>query len=47
MLNDTYIGSFSVMLFLVKNANSVLEVGSACYQVKPKVIKPIALGPLH
>jgi len=29
VLNDTYIGSFAVILFPVKNAHSDLEVGCA------------------
>jgi hypothetical protein len=47
VLNDTYIGSFSVILFSVKNAHCFGSWLCLWYQVKPNVIKPTALGPLH
>ena len=47
VLNDTYIGSFSVILFSVKNAHCFGSWLCLRYQVKPKVSKPTAQGPLH
>ena len=38
--NDTYIESFSVILFSVKNAHCSGSWLCLWYQVKPKVIKP-------
>jgi hypothetical protein len=47
VLNDTYIGSLSVILFSVENVHCFGSWLCLWYRVKPKVIKPTALGMLH